>query len=107
MRRVTLHNHNQVAVIEVDGDLDLVAAHDLRHALCTVLRTTTGVINLDLSQVATADDDGIAVLEWCSKRAITARRRLMWSGCSLPLTAHLRASNWSARAETPRTQMRD
>lgn len=92
MRRVTVHDHGQVAVIEVDGDLDTITGHDLRRALGTVLRTTTGLINLDLSRVRLVDEDGIDTLTWCSQAAISAGRRLMWSGCSQPLAERLRAT---------------
>ena len=90
MRRVTVHDHGQVAVIEVDGDLDTITGHDLRRALATVLRTTTGLINLDLSRVSLVDEDGIETLTWCSQAAISGGRRLMWSGCSQPLAERLR-----------------
>jgi anti-anti-sigma regulatory factor len=93
MRRVTVHDHGPVVVIEVDGDLDTIAGHDLRKALETVLQTTTGTINLDLSRVGAADADGIVTLTWCSRAAIAVGRRLMWSRCSQPLAADLRASH--------------
>lgn len=92
MRRVTVHDGGRVVVIEVEGYLDAVTGHDLRNALGTVLETTTGTINLDLSRVAFADEDGIEALAWCSQVAISAGRRLMWSHSSQPLVAQLRAS---------------
>lgn len=93
MRRVTLHgNPDRGAVIEVDGPLDLVASHDLRHALESARATSVRVITLDLSRVSGADHDGIATLSWCCERATAARRALMWSGCSQPVRRDLRVS---------------
>ena len=90
MRRVTLHHHGPAGVVEVDGALDTVAGHDLRHEFAHALRSTTGVLSLDLSRVSAADDDGVAALRWCSEQAIAARRVLMWSTCSRPLARLLR-----------------
>ena len=90
MRRVTLHHHGPAGVVEVDGALDLVAGHDLRRVFTHALRTTSGVLSLDLSRVTAADDGGVAALRWCSEQAIAARRVLTWSTCSQPLVRDLR-----------------
>ena len=66
-----------------------MAGYDLRHVFAQALRTTTGVVSLDLSRVTTADDDGVAALGWCSEQAIAARRVLMWARCSQPLARDL------------------
>lgn len=78
--------------IEVEGDLDVVAAHDLRQVLRTALRTATGTIIFDFSSVTSADADGISALTWCSDRAVEARRRLMWSRCSQPMRRDVHAA---------------
>ena len=31
MRRVSLHEHDHAVIVEIEGDLDIVAGHDLRH----------------------------------------------------------------------------
>lgn len=103
MRQVTLHGDpDRGAVIEVDGHLDLVASHDLRHALESALATSVQVITLDLSRVSGADDDGIAALSWCCERATTARRALMWSGCSQPVRRDLQIATVRTRGGTRR-----
>lgn len=91
--RVRLHRVEQST--HVDGDLDVVAAHDLRRALDDALRTTTGPVTFDFSRVASADAAGIAALAWCSERAIHARRVLWWSACSQPLRRDLRLATAS------------
>ena len=86
-------------MIEVDGDLDLVRAHDLRNVFSTALQGAPGDIVLDLSRVTSADDDGISTLSWCSEQALASGRTLTWSSCSRPLARDLRIV-LAARHET-------
>lgn len=98
MLRVTLHHHGPAGVVEIDGTLDIVAGYDLRRVFGHALRSTTGVLSLDLSRVSAADDDGVAALRWCSEQAIAERRVLMWATCSRPLARDLRAQVGTVRA---------
>ena len=86
-------------VIEVDGDLDLVGAHDLRHVFSAILQGAPGYILMDLSRVTAADDYGISTLSWCSEQALASGRTLTWSSCSRPLARDLRIV-LAARHET-------
>ena len=101
MRRVLLHEHHETVVIEVDGALDAVGAHDLRKALVAVLQGAPGDIELDLSRVTYADDYGVSTLSWCSEQALAAGRTLSWSSCSQALTQDLRTLT-AARQATAR-----
>jgi anti-anti-sigma factor len=91
MRRVAVHRSPEAVTIEVEGDLDLVTAHDLRRAVSAVLQGGPGDIVLDLSRVTSADDYGASALMWCSEQALAAGRLLSWSSCSQPLGRDLRA----------------
>jgi anti-anti-sigma regulatory factor len=101
MRRVVLHEHHESVVIEVDGALDAVGAHDLRKLLVAVLQGAPGDIELDLSRVISADDHGVSALRWCSEQALAAGRTLSWSSCSQALAQDLRTVT-TARQATPR-----
>lgn len=83
-RRVTVHHLEGACVIEVDGELDVVGAHDLRQVVASALRGSTDAVILDLSSVTAVDDQGLASLEWCSARAVNAGRVLTWASCSQP-----------------------
>lgn len=85
-------------VIEVDGDLDIVAAHDLRRAYADAELATDGALEMDLSRVSAADHAGIDALSWCVTRAVATRRTLSWSTCSQPLAGAIRASTHRGRA---------
>lgn len=100
MRRVAVYELYESVVIEVDGDLDAVGAHDLRKVLCATLRGAPGDIVLDLSRVTSADDHGVSTLSWCSERAIAAGRTLTWSSCSQALTRDLRTVVAARQAAT-------
>lgn len=95
-RHVTVRALERTRVIEVAGELDLIGGYDLRRALDAALAATTDPVTLDLSSVTAIDDQGLESLEWCSARAIEARRVLTWSGCSTPLVRDL-----TARLATP------
>lgn len=72
-------------VVLVDGQLDVVSAHDLRRALAGQYADGHRHVHLDLSGVTSADAAGIAGLSACSDLAITEGRVLTWSRCSRPL----------------------
>jgi len=101
MRRVSLHDHEHAVIVEIEGDLDIVAGHDLRHAFSFALQSTAGPVSFDLSRVSAADDHGIAALSWCCDQAIAAQRVLSWFTCSQPLIDDLRTRSatrqWPAR----------
>jgi ABC-type transporter Mla MlaB component len=87
-------------MIEVDGDLDIVTAHDLRRAYADAELLSARTIEMDLSRVGAADRAGIDVLAWCVERAVATRATLTWSTCSQPLTGAI-----SASARTTRTRV--
>lgn len=69
-------------VVEVDGVLDVVTAHDLLRLLAAVMSAGHHHVRLDLSRVTDADRDGVAGLARCSALAVETRRVLTWSRCS-------------------------
>lgn len=75
--------------IEVDGELDAVASHDLRVAMLG-FADQARTLTFDLTRVTGVDADGVRALEWCSRLAIERRTVLRWSGCSGPLLDALR-----------------
>ena len=100
MRRVAVYELYESVVIEVDGDLDAVGAHDLRKVLCATLQGAPGDIVLDLSRVTSADDHGVSTLSWCSEQALAAGQTLTWSSCSQALTRDLRGVVAARQAAT-------
>lgn len=76
-------------VVEVDGVLDAVSAHDLRRLLESVYAAGARHVRLDLSRVTYADVDGVAGLAWCSAHAIATGGVLTWSRCSTALLVAL------------------
>jgi ABC-type transporter Mla MlaB component len=89
MRRVTAREESDRVTIEVDGELDTVASHDLRAAMVR-FADQARTLTFDLTRVAGVDADGVRALEWCSRLAIERRTVLRWSGCSGPLLDALR-----------------
>ena len=88
-------------MIEVDGDLDIVTAHDLRRAYADAELLSERTIEMDLSRVGAADLAGIDTLAWCVERAVATRTTLTWSTCSQPLTGAISASARTTRARVP------
>jgi anti-anti-sigma regulatory factor len=76
-------------VVEVDGVLDAVTAHDLRRLLESVYAGGARHVQLDLSRVTYADVDGVAGLAWCSAHAVATGGVLSWSRCSTALLVAL------------------
>lgn len=76
-------------VVEVDGALDAVSGHDLRRHVARLFEGGAHHVRLDLSQVTTADSDGIAGLAWCSDHAVAVGGVLTWSRCSTALLVAL------------------
>jgi len=97
---VSVHQRGGTTVIEVDGDLDIVTAHDLRRAYADAELLCDRTIEMDLSRVGAADSAGIDALAWCVERAVATRTTLTWSTCSQPLTGAI-----SASARTTRTRV--
>lgn len=97
---VSAHQRGGTTVIEVDGDLDIVTAHDLRRAYADAELLCDRTIEMDLSRVGAADRAGIDALAWCVERAVITRTTLTWSTCSQPLTEAI-----SASARTSRTRV--
>lgn len=97
---VSAHQRGGTTVIEVDGDLDIVTAHDLRRTYADAELSADATIEMDLSRVGAADHAGIDTLAWCVERAFATRTTLTWSTCSQPLTGAI-----SASARTKRTRV--
>ena len=76
-------------VVEVDGVLDAVSAHDLRRLLEQLYAAGSRHVRLDLSRVTYADVDGLAGLAWCSAHAVASDRVLTWSRVSTALLVAL------------------
>jgi hypothetical protein len=95
---VIVHRAAHHTVIEVDGHLGLVAAHDLRRAYAGAERDGGSAITMDLSRVAAADPEGIAALDWCVRQAVATGTTLTWSTCSRPLAASIDAEVRAGRA---------
>ena len=47
MRRVSLHEHDHAVIVEIEGELDIVAGHDLRQVFSLALHSTTGPVSFD------------------------------------------------------------
>jgi anti-anti-sigma regulatory factor len=76
-------------VVEVDGVLDAVTAHDLRRLLEREYAAGARHVRLDLSRVTHADVDGVAGLAWCSAHAVATGGVLTWSRVSTALLVAL------------------
>lgn len=93
MRLLTIHTPDLPAlVVEVDGRLDAVAAHDLHRATSQLYADGHQHLHLDLTRVSEADSDGVAGLARCNRQAVTRGRVLTWSRCSQPLLEALHAT---------------
>lgn len=99
MRRVFVHSSGSSVAIEIDGQLEIVAAYDLRAAVTSALATSDGVITFDLSRVTGVDADGIEALQWSCERANAVRRPLLWTRCSQPVRRDLREALGRGRAQ--------
>lgn len=77
-------------VVEVDGVLDVVTAHDLLRLVAALMSAGHHHLRLDLSRVTDADVDGVAGLARCSSLAVETGRVLTWSRCSPALLAAVR-----------------
>lgn len=85
MRLIRTRESQGSIVVEIEGHIDAVTAHDLRHTLEDLVEVGRRHIALDLTRVQHADTDGINALVWCSAYAIHTGRVLTWMGCSRPL----------------------
>jgi anti-anti-sigma factor len=56
-------------MVELDGDLGIVAAQALREVLISALRPGTRLLAIDLSRVQSCDSAGLAVLIGTQRRA--------------------------------------
>jgi anti-sigma B factor antagonist len=71
------HEHDQdVAVLNVHGEIDIETAPALREALLPVLERQTGPVVVDLSEVSFMDSTGVHVLVDTSRRLEPQNRRL-------------------------------
>jgi anti-anti-sigma regulatory factor len=64
--RLTVSVHDEGAVIHADGRLSRLGVAELER----VLRTTSGPVTLDLTNLMSADDAGVAALRSCAGRGI-------------------------------------
>jgi anti-anti-sigma factor len=60
--RAACAQHEQVAVLGVQGEIDLATAPELREVLLPVLERQTGPVVVDLSEVPFMDSTGVHVL---------------------------------------------
>jgi anti-anti-sigma factor len=65
MHHISLEVSPPLGRIEVDGDLGLVAAHDLQRAVETALSQGCRCILLDLSRVVSVDSSHVGALVRC------------------------------------------
>ena len=70
MRLIRTRESQGAIAVEVEGRLDAVTAHDLRHILEDLVEGGRRHIALDLTRVQHADADGIKALAWCSAYAL-------------------------------------
>ena len=96
MHHITSSTVSGSTSIEVDGDLDVVAAYDLRRRLDHALRQGVDFVGLDLTRVTSADHDGVQALRRCCDAAVAAGVVLALTGCSRPLRSDLAA--WEGTA---------
>jgi anti-sigma B factor antagonist len=76
VRLLTAHEqHQNVAVISVQGDIDLATAPVLREGLLSVLEHQTGPVVADLSEVPFMDASGVRVLLDALQRLNPQNRR--------------------------------
>jgi anti-anti-sigma factor len=65
MHRICLESEPPRAIIEVDGDLGLVAAYDLRRVVEAALGQECRSISFDLSRVVVVDGSALSALLGC------------------------------------------
>ncbi len=93
MRNLTIHAPDlPTLVLEVDGRLDAVTAHDLHRVTSRLYAEGHQHLHFDLTRVSEADSDGVAGLARCNRHAVTRGRVLTWSRCSRPLLEALHAT---------------
>lgn len=74
---IAAHEHHQdAAVLSLHGEIDLGTAPVLREALLPVLEHQSGVVVVDLSEVAFMDSTGVEVLVDALRRLEPQNRRL-------------------------------
>ena len=90
MRNLHHRASSTLLIIEVDGDLDVVAGYDLSRSVDLALRDGRRRISLDLSRVLSMDAAGFSRLRQCVQHAVAAGAELSLGACSRPALQSLR-----------------
>src|SRR5687768_16442965 len=72
------------AVVEVDGVLDAVRAHDLRRLVLRAVREGCRHVDLDLSRVVSVSDNAEAAVVWCVEHGAVAGATVLVTALSRP-----------------------
>ena len=97
MSLVKLRSSPPVGRIEVDGDLDVIVAYDLRRTVATALRDGCRQLFLDLSRVPRLDAAGADSLRNCAEDVAARGGELTITALSGPLRGIPGPSSRSAR----------
>ncbi len=73
-------------LLRIRGDVDLLAAPQLRTALLDAIQHESPQVALDLSAVSFIDSTGISVILWAWQRLNEQGRRLVLVAASRPVT---------------------
>lgn len=73
---LTDRSHGEITVVEVEGEIDVHTAPDLRERLIALADSGASPVVVDLSKVGFLDSSGLGVLAGVNKQLETHGRRL-------------------------------